>query len=66
MRRIEAQFAMMNGKRVKHRLFQAGEWISSNEKGDMIYTEDGYSIYAGIFWGDRSSACFDEGWEVLD
>lgn len=64
MNRQEAKEALNKGKKLRHRYFSSDEWI--RQAGIIVFTEEGYSIDAQTFWGDRSGAGFDEGWEIVE
>lgn len=63
MTKEEAIAAMNDGKKVKHRYFDKGEYIFI-ENG-IMYDENGYVMRPGIFWQDRNGAEWQVDWEAV-
>lgn len=59
----EAKQLMSEGKKLTHRYFQDNEWITSNDKGDIIF-EDGTVVSSQLFWFDRSGKSWQTDWKL--
>jgi hypothetical protein len=62
MTKAEAIQAMEEGKKVTHRHFSPGEWMTMKKsvlEGWMIHLEDGVMCKPAMFWSDRTN----ESWE---
>jgi hypothetical protein len=64
MHKQQAIQEMMLGKKVTHRYFSPDEYITM-DKG-LIYTEEGYSTTADLFWEDRQGKEWENDWSLFD
>lgn len=62
MKRAEAITAMREGKKVTHKYFSPEEW-ATQDKGEILL-EDGVRCSPALFWMDRKTPMFDDGWEL--
>ena len=67
MTKDEAIFAMLEGKKVRHRFFMDNEWMEMLDKVKNIYIfEDGVKVSAQMFWMDRRNEMWNSGWEIFN
>lgn len=62
--KVQAIEAMKQGKKLKHRFFTEGEYITMDN--NKINTEDGYLCTAQEFWAVRFSEAWHTGWYIID
>jgi hypothetical protein len=63
MKKLEAIEAMKSGKKVTHRYFTDGEWITM-EGNLTVITEEGYAMSSVEFWKYRQGEAFETGWSI--
>lgn len=64
MTKEEAIAAMKQGKKVAHRYFSEGEWITMVD--GMIVAEDGFKISPKDFWAPlRRGLAWNDDWEIV-
>ena len=67
--KMEAIAVMKEGKKVRHRLFSKGEWITIREHANKYYihTEDGNKAEDKEFWKWNSDTHeYETGWSVVE
>lgn len=65
MNKTEAITAMLQSKKLSHRFFSPGEWITMADMFTIILS-CGTRCDAGLFWHFRCSSEWKSGWELLD
>lgn len=63
MNKNEAILAMREGKKVRHRYFSPGEWITMTSDGNFLL-EDGVRCSWNEFWKWRTQKEWDTDWEL--
>lgn len=64
MTKEEAKKALNEGKKVSHKYFSDKEYIVKTE--GKLQDERGYLFSEALFWMDRSSAPWKEGWKLYE
>lgn len=64
MTKQEAIQAMRESKRLTHRYFSDGEWVTQYSNGKLI-TEDGVKHNAAEFWSLRTAEGWQTDWEIF-
>ena len=63
MTKAEAIQAMREGNKVTHGYFSDHEYITM--RGNVIFTEKGYSLWANEFWSYRTGDAWETGWSLF-
>lgn len=64
MNKAEAIEAIEAGKKITHRFFTDTEYVMKGKNGCYVF-EDGYEFLPSVFWADRNSSGWDNGWSVF-